>query len=475
MNKRLTMLMAAVLALLSASGQVEFIGGNTGTYPPIVAPESSTNFIIYVVYDTEGVSMTHTSMTGERAKWYTFDSYPQEITGIQWDGYKTTLNHVTPDRGYEGYIIEDGTGSHNFWVVNYAKFRLSPNDSLKRIFIVNDRPCSLVELRVDGTAPKIPYKNGPNGHMSWLDRQLELSYKTQVWNDSESNPHWELDKDTVVTFASLDEEIILPQPLCDTYFTLTGDYYLKQWSDSLIVTFKSELFETHAVDCRVTAVRLDHDTNTNTNPDNEEEQEQEDDLVGTTSLSAPVHVLFTGHPTEAVAHEKWEIATDADFENVIYDTRNQDELDYTFYDVGTYYVRYTVTYAGNEGTCEASSDIGPISVSDTEFPILYSDRPNVFSPNGDHVNDVWKVKCKSIAEFHCWIFNRWGTLVYEFTDPDGGWDGTYKGKTVDTGVYYYVIKATGYDGKSYSAKGDITIVGYKNNNPSGTPREGQEY
>ncbi len=45
-----------------------------------------------------------------------------------------------------------------------------------------------------------------------------------------------------------------------------------------------------------------------------------------------------------------------------------------------------------------------------------------------------------------------------FTNPAEGWDGRYKGKTVPTGVYFYVIKATGADGKEYKLSGDINIL-----------------
>ena len=58
--------------------------------------------------------------------------------------------------------------------------------------------------------------------------------------------------------------------------------------------------------------------------------------------------------------------------------------------------------------------------------------PNAFSPNnGDDLNDVFKAKeYRSIIEFHAYIFNRWGQKLYDWTDPDGGWDGTYNGKDV---------------------------------------------
>lgn len=43
-------------------------------------------------------------------------------------------------------------------------------------------------------------------------------------------------------------------------------------------------------------------------------------------------------------------------------------------------------------------------------------------------------------------------------DPSQGWDGRYKGRLVDPGAYYYVVKARGADGKSYNLGGDINII-----------------
>jgi gliding motility-associated-like protein len=129
-------------------------------------------------------------------------------------------------------------------------------------------------------------------------------------------------------------------------------------------------------------------------------------------------------------------------------------VDYTFYDYGTYYMRYTV--ANDDGTCPFYSDVFTIVVNESDLQC-----PNFFSPGStEGVNDIWKVSYKSLVEFHCWIYNRWGNLVYEFTDPGDGWDGTYRGKPVGTGVYYYVIKATGSDGVKYSPRGAISILNY---------------
>ncbi|MDE5795706.1 MAG: gliding motility-associated C-terminal domain-containing protein, partial [Muribaculaceae bacterium] len=94
--------------------------------------------------------------------------------------------------------------------------------------------------------------------------------------------------------------------------------------------------------------------------------------------------------------------------------------------------------------------------------------PNAFSPNDDGVNDIWKISYRSLLEFKCWIFDRTGKQLYHYTDPSGGWDGTYRGKKVKPGVYYYVIQAAGSDGKKYKKSGDINIIRYRGGTGSST-------
>ncbi len=66
--------------------------------------------------------------------------------------------------------------------------------------------------------------------------------------------------------------------------------------------------------------------------------------------------------------------------------------------------------------------------------------PNVFTPDGDHINDVFKVESQSeITEFSATVFNRWGKKVYEWTDPTQGWDGKIKNAEAAEGVYYYIV------------------------------------
>jgi hypothetical protein len=65
---------------------------------------------------------------------------------------------------------------------------------------------------------------------------------------------------------------------------------------------------------------------------------------------------------------------------------------------------------------------------------------------------------QSITEFRAVILNRWGNKLYEWTDIDGGWDGTYNGKVVKDGVYFVIVKARGADGVEYNIRKDVNVL-----------------
>ncbi len=70
--------------------------------------------------------------------------------------------------------------------------------------------------------------------------------------------------------------------------------------------------------------------------------------------------------------------------------------------------------------------------------------PNVFTPNGDGLNDYFGLPQASHPEFYPWvdmkIFNRWGKLLYETNDVNQPWDGTYESQTLAEGVYFYTLE-----------------------------------
>ncbi|MCX6237040.1 MAG: gliding motility-associated C-terminal domain-containing protein [Bacteroidia bacterium] len=75
--------------------------------------------------------------------------------------------------------------------------------------------------------------------------------------------------------------------------------------------------------------------------------------------------------------------------------------------------------------------------------------PNVFSPNGDGINDVF------MPEITLQVFDRYGTVLYKGT---AGWDGTYKGQPADTDTYFYLINYTDKNQQVQTQKGYITLV-----------------
>ena len=89
--------------------------------------------------------------------------------------------------------------------------------------------------------------------------------------------------------------------------------------------------------------------------------------------------------------------------------------------------------------------------------------PNAFSPDGDGLNDVFKVTCNSenISSFRMYIYNRWGALVFESKEISLGWDGEYKGKPASQGVYVYKIEysiGTSAQDESRLKSGTVMLV-----------------
>lgn len=84
--------------------------------------------------------------------------------------------------------------------------------------------------------------------------------------------------------------------------------------------------------------------------------------------------------------------------------------------------------------------------------------PNIFTPNGDGNNDFIRVHGYGIASLSVVIYDRWGEKIAEITDRSQAWDGTRKGKPLNSAVFVYILKATFCDGIEYEEKGNITLI-----------------
>ncbi|GAB4199339.1 MAG: hypothetical protein Fur0023_01530 [Bacteroidia bacterium] len=85
--------------------------------------------------------------------------------------------------------------------------------------------------------------------------------------------------------------------------------------------------------------------------------------------------------------------------------------------------------------------------------------PNIFTPNADGVNDIFKVRAKGIKDFEGQIYDRWGVLLYEWKDVNTGWDGYMKNHTkAPAGTYYYIIRCSLRNGDVKEYKGYLTSL-----------------
>jgi len=116
---------------------------------------------------------------------------------------------------------------------------------------------------------------------------------------------------------------------------------------------------------------------------------------------------------------------------------------------------YSVVLIAKKGTCIDSA----VRVIFVDVPSKM-EIPNVFTPNGDKVNDIFRLIASNLKEIDITIFDRWGNKVYEVSSTTGNfaWDGkNQSGKECAAGVYFYVIKASGKDGQDYDTKGNVSL------------------
>lgn len=430
----------ALLAFyVNAFPQLSFSGNDL----PVISESAAASTgleAVYVVSDVAGVSASYRSTAGNAVKWYRFSNlgggYAEEISGIIQSGDLSTLPSLQGDMGY---IIEDGGSRHCYWVVNYASHKLS----LGSIAISPESDCSTVILAFEGDADAIRYYT-VNGQSQELSRGLKLSYSTLKYDEDAAIY---LFSDITDELSHASANIPVNAPLCNTDFTLSGDRFLETWAQPQSIV--SPYYEAKAVEAYTTAQQVERDN------DNEQKGE-----VSGLGGSAPVEIDFHAVTTDAAIFKEWQIATDQEFDLIDY-RHNDLDLNYVFDNEGTFYVRFMASNAA--GNCDYYSPVYEVSIGESDIKC-----PNAFSPGtSEGINDLWKVSYKSIIQFECHIFNRWGIQVAHLTDPSQGWDGKYKAKLVPSGVYYYVIKARGADGKDYNLRGDINIIGYKQNT-SGT-------
>ena len=157
-------------------------------------------------------------------------------------------------------------------------------------------------------------------------------------------------------------------------------------------------------------------------------------------------------------HYEWTIKKQGETKAII--TRPDADIEYTFTEFGTFEVNLVVMFSKGADEVELQMDKPfVVSINDSNLEL-----PNAFSPNGDGQNDIFKVKntTRSLVEFKACVYNRWGRLLYTWTDwKNGGWDGTVGGNggaKCPDGAYFLHVVAKGADGRKYNKRITINIL-----------------
>jgi gliding motility-associated-like protein len=116
---------------------------------------------------------------------------------------------------------------------------------------------------------------------------------------------------------------------------------------------------------------------------------------------------------------------------------------------------YTIVLTASNGLCEDTSQINVIIIP---FEPLIIELPNVFTPDGDGVNDGFYIDVQNGVSIEVIILNRWQNEMFRITDFTTKWDGTVNGNEASEGTYFYKYTIVGKDGTTQSGQQFVELL-----------------
>lgn len=343
-----------------------------------------------------------------------------KIGAVDWyrtDGSLERSNSEELSPGEGGYYIRKGE-------VSYAPFYVF-SCRPANLKMTAEVSCDNTTLHLSGDLTSFTYTR-MDGSEGTYARACTVEYTALAWNGEAWADSLALDS------MSLEKTIYLPPLYGATGVTLCYDNTIRARLDLPDACAQDTLppDSIKAVNFQLTSLATAREDDKAGN--NERNRPTSQTLITGSEYSGPLEVAFYSNPTPAVEFFSWAIYKAT--ERIV--TRSDQDIRYTFSEPGS----YRVVCAVNNPECKADSMETTVSISESYLAV-----PNVFTPNGDGINDEFRVGYRSLKEFHCWVYNRWGKLVYEWTDPAKGWDGNIGGRPAAEGAYFYVIRALGTD------------------------------
>ena len=412
-----------------------------GKGEPLMTEKNGT-LQVYLLNGLQGVEISFTSKEESLHQWYRYDTKALEAVPVpnrQIDGRTSVITDVQDGYGYFVGATNDPTTAY-VWIIDYSLY-------LPKIFKVwveeEEDKCENLKLMADLEAEPLEYRT-VLGTLMELTRTFHLSYDDLEWNE-DSKTFLSVEKN--MSQQGLFSTIVINAPLKNTTFTLTGDDYAAHFG--LEGSVKTTEYKAVALEVHASIIPLKMST--------ENEQQSID---SESNFSAPVEFRMEAYANEPVANLYiWKIIKidpeTRDSTTIVRYTEKS--LNYTFQESGYYSICLEVV--NYQSTCYDNSQSTNIFIGESILQL-----PNVFSPGSSiGVNDEYRVSYKSLVHFKATIFNRWGSVLFQWDDPAKGWDGKVAGKYVPTGVYFIVVDAKGADGKIYKESKDINILRSKNN------------
>lgn len=309
--------------------------------------------------------------------------------------YASNTDEVWPDDGC--------------YMVNGSRFCVELYKGLDELSLRVEPTCENSLLNVSGIA-------------GTRTRAYSLTYNALVWNGEA----WA--DSTAVMEGKLAKTILMPALYGATPIRLCYDADIRAALD-----MDSAIVETELTPDSVLAVKLQITSLVTTrDAENELNRPTDQSVIESNTYSGPLEVKFFSNPTPGARFYKWSIYKSTE----LIASRNDKDPQYAFAEPGAYRVVCSVS----NGDCVSDSAEVAVAISESYLKV-----PNVFTPNGDGKNDEFRVAYRSLRLFHIQVYNRWGKLVYDSTNPEQGWDGNINGKKAAEGAYYYVVRALGTD------------------------------
>jgi gliding motility-associated-like protein len=119
----------------------------------------------------------------------------------------------------------------------------------------------------------------------------------------------------------------------------------------------------------------------------------------------------------------------------------------------------TTTYSVLVTSANGCSDVGYVTVNIEPCPPLFI--PNAFSPNGDGENDflqLYNSNEQCVTDVFVQIFDRWGAKVFQSSDRNFQWDGTFQSQQLNSGVYVYHLTVKTFGDKVVNREGNVSLI-----------------